>query len=604
MKNFKFSKPRRLTDDLVMSTLNGLASISPANVQLDEVITAMKEGNAARLISYSSPFEHESVWPITAYDTAVSHFANNLYRKSDFLELGIDTLEAAKTAFYSAEEACRLTNERLIFSSRDGDIEAIILMARRKISRLLRPFNVEKLEPYFRHGSGATTRSPRKLGDEFFKWENNPEVTHRAAPLLKLVLGRYNIPYNLPVCVSGSLLQTVPKTAKTDRPIAIEPEGNMFLQLGAGGYIRRQLRRVGIDLNDQALNQRGAQLAIDENLATVDLSAASDSISIELVKLLLPADWFMFLDAIRSHVGTWGERKQRFNTASELVIFNKFSSMGNGFTFELESLIFWALSDSVREYEERGDTRLNIYGDDIVIHRDCISLLTKVFSYVGFTINTEKSFTEGPFFESCGSHYFNGALVTPLYVKSLIDDLPTAFWFINQVRRWYGTVVGYMPQAHYDQLIKIVKHHTPAKYRYMVAPAIPDGVGDNALIGSISEVRPRFSAGTFHTNVFLPKIGKRYTSGVGQLVKSLIKLERVPASRYRTMFSARSARLVVSSLRSELAADVPVLTNRVSSSKTSRGASTFVHHEKNDAMLVRTKLRCPVWIDPTPLVSD
>lgn len=56
--------------------------------------------------------------------------------------------------------------------------------------------------------------------------------------------------------VSNNKVAFVPKTAKTHRSIAVEPLGNGYLQKGTDLYLRGLLRRVGIDLSDQTLNQR------------------------------------------------------------------------------------------------------------------------------------------------------------------------------------------------------------------------------------------------------------------------------------------------------------------------------------------------------------
>jgi hypothetical protein len=85
--------------------------------------------------------------------------------------------------------------------------------------------------------------------------------------------------------VSGNNVDWVPKNYKTDRTIAIEPDWNMFLQKGLGGLLRRRLRRVGQDLNDQSTNRFCAAVgSIDGSLATLDMSMASDTVAYRLVE--------------------------------------------------------------------------------------------------------------------------------------------------------------------------------------------------------------------------------------------------------------------------------------------------------------------------------
>lgn len=76
----------------------------------------------------------------------------------------------------------------------------------------------------------------------------------------------------------------------------------------------------------------------------------------------------------------------------------KISSMGNGFTFELMTLILTAVCRAL-------DPQATVFGDDIIIDRSKSDRLMVVLSSVGLKVNYEKSFTEGPFRESCGANF-------------------------------------------------------------------------------------------------------------------------------------------------------------------------------------------------------
>jgi hypothetical protein len=230
--------------------------------------------------------------------------------------------------------------------------------AKRKIASLLGPFSLHCIEPFFGWSPGATFDIKRRFAQVDKKVAANTiTVSGRALELLESVvrhdlhwscalLGRYPegpwsfVPWAFSE-VDLCRVTTVPKSSKTDRVIAIEPTGNIYLQTGVGGFFRRCLKRRGIDLDDQEINQGYAAKALELALATLDLKAASDTVSVELVYELLPPDWAFALDALRSH---WA-----LKPSGERVRLEKWSSMGNGFTFELETLIFWALSSSVLE---------------------------------------------------------------------------------------------------------------------------------------------------------------------------------------------------------------------------------------------------------------
>lgn len=115
------------------------------------------------------------------------------------------------------------------------------------------------------------------------------------------------LPSALPL-VPGNKVTVVPKDPWCDRTISIEPTVNGWVQGAIGKHIFMRLRRVGIDLRDQTRNQELARLGSNGSLplATLDLANASNTISIELVRMLLPSDWFSLLDAARSH---YGDRK-------------------------------------------------------------------------------------------------------------------------------------------------------------------------------------------------------------------------------------------------------------------------------------------------------
>lgn len=214
--------------------------------------------------------------------------------------------------------------------------------------------------------------------------------------------------------VQHNKIEFVPKTAKTHRVIATEPLVNGFLQKGVDKVMRGLMRTVGIDLKyGWQQNQHWAKLGSLENddpFATLDLSAASDSISIALAKFLLPPKWFALLNAIRSP----GYKSKFGSVRSE-----KFCSMGNGFCFPLETLIFAALARTSCQ-NVGSPVRFLVYGDDIIIRGSvCEDLISRLRS-VGFRINVEKSFVSGPFRESCGADWVRGQEVTPVYMRKRI----------------------------------------------------------------------------------------------------------------------------------------------------------------------------------------
>lgn len=282
------------------------------------------------------------------------------------------------------------------------------------------------------YSGGASTSRKRTESHPALKYVGKADVTAQAHDWISDVMSESPIwsefcDLGSARIMEGNVLFTVPKTTEIDRCACKEPDLNVYLQKGAGAVIRNGLRRIGIDLNDQsrnrALAKRGSDLG---DLATIDLSSASDSISHEFVYQSIPTLWYTYLNSIRS---------PRTIIDGEVHVNEMFSSMGNGFTFELESLLFYAVARAVC-YHRGIPGIVSVYGDDIIIPVAGAADLTFVLSFLGFETNEKKSFSEGPFRESCGGHYYNGRDITPFYIKKPVTHLVDVIHVANALREW------------------------------------------------------------------------------------------------------------------------------------------------------------------------
>lgn len=252
--------------------------------------------------------------------------------------------------------------------------------------------------------------------------------------------------------VEGSRFHFVPKSYDISRLICSEPTLNMMFQLGIGNILRDRLKEYfGIDLEcQQEVNRELARLgslaASDLSVtdifdfATIDLESASDSLSIRMIELLFPRDLVTWLKLVRSPVGEL-EGKQ--------VKLEMISTMGNGFTFPLQTLLFASVVAAcakclemplVKASRRRDGTlvdpgNFSVFGDDIICHSLLARHVIRILGHLGFSVNKQKSFVEGPFRESCGSDWFYGQNVRGVYVKSLRSqqDLYVA---INSLNLW------------------------------------------------------------------------------------------------------------------------------------------------------------------------
>lgn len=223
--------------------------------------------------------------------------------------------------------------------------------------------------------------------------------------------------------IDANRLSFVPKDDRASRTICTEPALEMFIQLGIGNLISDRLKSFfGIvidgESNQQVHNRELARRgSLDGSFATIDLSSASDSLSLSLMRELLPANIYGML---MHHRATYSQLPD-----GSRVVLNMISTMGNGFTFPLQTLLFSSVVSACYRYlglhkavAGCGGT-FGVFGDDICIVKEAFRLVTRMLELYGFTLNADKTFVEGPFRESCGADFYNGQNVRPVYVKDL-----------------------------------------------------------------------------------------------------------------------------------------------------------------------------------------
>lgn len=473
-------------------------------------LTALKQfdaGGGEALVRWlkGNPLNPLDYWDANSF--SYDYLAYNIFRKFPFGGASGDTLrkQSALTGFYESEEVCRKTNEKFRNQSGlDPRLRRILYSAQQKIGDCLASadFSVDSIARESRFGPGASYTLPRRKGDAYYKLGNKRlAVSLGCLALAEQVISCSEMWVNhiralhdkgkltLQI-VNFNKVTTVPKDALTDRLIAIEPDLNMFIQRGLGRILRKAMKRKGIDLDYGFIRNRDLALQGSRcgSYATLDLSAASDTISYEVVRELLPPDVFDLFDQCRSTHAV---------LPSGTLEYQKFSSMGNGFTFELESLIFWALcSAAIQDSRGYGSRDLAVYGDDIVVPSETVDVVISVLESCGFIINKSKSFVAGKFRESCGGHYFDGHDVTPLYVKSDIDSAARYIWFANSVRRWCSRRYTYGCDARLKTLYDFVVEGLPRCLRRPTCPLFfenGEAFPDIGLGGDLDEVTPRYS---------------------------------------------------------------------------------------------------------------
>lgn len=443
-----------------------------------------------------------------------AYAATKFLSKFKDLVLDYDLDKVAMQKFEKFELLCKRTNARFRKLECDpqykGRTVALHQAVQRKISRILGEFSIQEFFEVADWGPGATTLIKSFDASATNKFQCEIGITRDLYNLLPSALLQEVYPLwvqhisgvGFPNFQVGNRIVTVPKDATANRVIAIEPGFNLWFQLAVGTMIQRRLLRCGIDLRDQSKNQRLAYISSkDEVNATIDFSSASDSISKEVIRELFDhcsysergknnlSTWFSILDSCRSHYGhrdgTW-------------VLWDKFSSMGNGFTFGLESLLFYAIAKSCAEEihrtspnAEEGD--VSVYGDDVIIPRNCLELFSTMCEFYGFVINEKKSHFSSLFRESCGAHFMAGVCTKPVFLKEHLTDVLSVYRLANSIRRFAHRGLSTMGcEARFRKLFDTLVDMVPKPLRVM----IPNTLGDGGFISSWDEAVPA------HANVY------------------------------------------------------------------------------------------------------
>ena len=422
---------------------------------------------------YEAGWKNSTFYPgISQRQVAMSSLASSLLKKFHNDEASDDRDSKALALFLKCNEKCRLSGplvpRRLDEEYVLGELKSLIYDFFNPPHRLVlsesceppfaqvpikrEPFllNLDDIATHFGLGSGSNIGVS---STDFYTKYVNSSMSHTNVllpSLFRQAISRDKFWPDVEVyrakifgsdIVRGNRLSFVPKSRVISRTICTEPLLNMFFQKGIGGVLQSRLKEVcGIDLSKQPdKNAILARIGSETGkFGTIDLSSASDSISISLLKELLQPhdlDWLM---RCRSPLTILPDGRE--------IELHMISSMGNGFTFPLQTVIFSCLVRAVYKVaciptcHPRGRSLGNygVFGDDIIVDYRVYDLVCRCLNLLGFTVNSDKSFNEGLFRESCGHDFYSGYNVRGVYLKTLLDanDIYSA---INRLNRWSAT---------------------------------------------------------------------------------------------------------------------------------------------------------------------
>ncbi len=224
----------------------------------------------------------------------------------------------------------------------------------------------------------------------------------------------------------------VPKTLKTPRIIAIEPTCMQYMQQGLMEVIVERIESSDslshfIGFSDQMPNQQMARDgSLSGELATLDLSEASDRVSNQLVRELT-CYWPHLKDAVES------TRSRRADVPGYGVQrLAKFASMGSALCFPMEAMVFLTIiflgiskelkTPVTRKLIKEFEGRVRVYGDDIIVPVEYVRSVVSELHAFGLVVNTSKSFWTGKFRESCGKEYYDGNDVSVVKCRRMLPS--------------------------------------------------------------------------------------------------------------------------------------------------------------------------------------
>lgn len=434
---------------------------------LKAVLSYMEGLNCARSLTVAMMVESKEwdqlvrlkVDPTDFLDANTYHrwtLATDLLRKCVDVEIKHDAEKEALLKWKWAERECFLTNQRLNeyldFGTLSGVPPHIRIVEffddlKKHLQWLIGDGPPVELDGVF--GPGATVSDRSGATTVLHKMSSTPTFTPDALGYLFPWSGtkwasacaeRYDVPRS----VRGNIYFSVPKTALTERPCAKEPSINAYYQRAQGLVLRRRLEARGFTFERaQEVHQAMAQKAsVMDDFCTVDLTSASDCKAYALVRLACPQRWFDSLNQTRSPFTEVDGHWHRVE---------KFSSMGNGFTFELETAIFAAICLAVNPALRPG-VDLFVFGDDIIVPKDDGEAVVAALKFLGFTPNPGKTFLSGDFRESCGGDFFRGTAVRGFFLEEYPNEPQDWISFANGIRRSCGRLFDDVRRAWFSIL--------------------------------------------------------------------------------------------------------------------------------------------------------
>jgi hypothetical protein len=305
-----------------------------------------------------------------------------------------------------------------------------------RVSAQFGDFHNERISERPKHGPGVVANQTKSESKYRFKyWSNKLQV---AFPYDLYATTNFGVGSDHDREVEWGLnheypsrLISVPKSQKGPRLIAAEPTEHQWIQQLVWNQLEARCKETPlvhcIDFRSQRHNQRLATLASANGAyATIDLKSASDRLSCWVVERAFRSNSTLLtrLHACRTR---WLSNDIE-PSLGKYIVLKKFAAMGSACTFPVQSVIyaFVAIASVIASRGERVSSRsidraahqVRIFGDDIIVPIEALSICRELLTTLGLVINDDKTVGTGKFRESCGVDAYDGHDVSVAYLLS------------------------------------------------------------------------------------------------------------------------------------------------------------------------------------------
>lgn len=291
----------------------------------------------------------------------------------------------------------------------------------------------------------------------------------------------------------------VPKDSRGPRVIVREPYHLLAAQLSFNSLASNALERdtnFRVNFQDQTINRELAHhSSIFGNYATIDLKDASDRVSFAIVSHLFRN--FPIGSCLKFRV------RETILPDGRRHPLKKLAGMGSGYTFPTMALVIHLaicthVSKVLNVPYRRVMSDVYVYGDDIIVPTAWVELAYRALTFVGLEVNKMKSYSRGPFRESCGGDYLHGNDVTPARLR-LSNSAAQAAGCKVTLGNLDSAVL--QVERHARELV-IKQLYSAADYLYLLLEKV---LGDLPYVSGESEVLGRYVVDNSLLATLLPR---------------------------------------------------------------------------------------------------